>query len=99
MKVRADNPTLIVYKFISFQAVCLSSLAGRTKRFTAQERNLSCRNASRRPVSRWAVIVRMPESDCCKRVSARGGGTLKAVLPKFGTVRLYESTHMSLRPY
>lgn len=44
MKVRFDNPTFIVYKFISFKAVCLSSLAGRTKCFTAWQRNLSCRN-------------------------------------------------------
>ncbi len=45
MKVRFDNPTFIVYKFISFKAVCLSSLAGRTKCFTAWQHKLSCRNA------------------------------------------------------
>lgn len=45
MKVRFDNPTFIVYKFISFKAVCLSSLAGRTKCFTAWQHKLRCRNA------------------------------------------------------
>lgn len=45
MKVRFDNPTLIVYKFISFKAFCLSSLAGRTKCFTAWQHKTSCRNA------------------------------------------------------
>ena len=33
MKVRFDKPTLIVYKFISFKAFCLSPLAGRGKVF------------------------------------------------------------------
>lgn len=77
MKVRVDNPTLIVYKFISFQAVCLSSLAGRTKRFTARERYLSCRNACRRPVSRSAVIVHKNVCQKVIAVSGRARGLLK----------------------
>lgn len=45
MKVRFDNPTFIVYKFISFKAFCLSWLAGRTKRFTAWQYKSKCRKA------------------------------------------------------
>lgn len=47
MKVRFDNPTFIVYKCICFQAVCLSSLAVRTKWFTAWQHKLTCRKTGR----------------------------------------------------
>ena len=47
MKVRFDNPTFIVYTCICFQAVCLSSLAVRTKCFTAWQHKLTCRKTGR----------------------------------------------------